>query len=337
MTVVDYSKFKIAKGFQHLDPKMWEASDLSSGFSSIRTRGKSWSLMTGGKQYPFKREDDNTPLSYIDVVILGVNKYTSKTFFGTEQWTEESSGGPVCGSLKGDVPDPGVPIPQSKSCGICKHNEWGSKAGGGKACQDHKRVAVLLMPSMTRKMLSAPLLEPVFLKIPPGSFKTWKAYTDDMIHQGIPLAAMITRLSFSPPPKTFEITFEPVQALTDKEVPVVLPLLESRETKGILGVAPVMRQVAPPAPKPPERIETGLLDAFSPAPEGEDEDEPEIIPPKPAQKAAAKPRRAKAVEAAPPEEVAPPAENGEDYEESDTELDDSVRSVMGDKMNKMLP
>jgi hypothetical protein len=205
---------------------------------------------------------------------------------------------------------------------------------------------VLLMPSMTRKMLSAPLLEPVFLKIPPGSFKTWKAYTDDMIHQGIPLAAMITRLAFSPPPKTFEMTFEPIQALTEKEVPVVLPLLESRETKNIIGLAPQMRQVAPPAEKkPPERIETGLLDAFSAAPDDteEPEEEEEVVR-KPAPRAAPKVRnsRPKAVEK-PMEALAPPEEpdvnnnDGEVWEESDTELDDSVRSVMGDKMNKMLP
>jgi len=336
MNTIDYSKFKIAKGFQHLDPTMWQANDISAGFSSIRYRGKSWSLLTGGKQYAFIREDDKTPLSYIDVVILGINQHTSKTYFGPEAWNEDSTGGPICQSIKGDQPDPSSTVPQSKACGVCPHNEWGSKkGGGGKACQDHKRMAMLLMPTMTRNILPQPLLEPVFFKLPPGSFKTWKSYSDDMIQQGIPLAAMITRLSFSPPPKTFEIKFEPVQALSEKEVPVVLPLMESRETKSILGTAPQVRQIAPAAPKPPERIETGLLEAFSQQTPQDEDDVPgqEVIPPP---RAAKRPRAVKA--AVPPQELAAPADNGGDepWEESDTDLDDSVRSLMGDKLNNML-
>ena len=43
----------------------------------------------GGNNYPFRRPDDNTPLSYIDVIIIGGNPFQSKVYFGEDEWNGE--------------------------------------------------------------------------------------------------------------------------------------------------------------------------------------------------------------------------------------------------------
>lgn len=339
--MTDMSKFQVAKAFRHLDPNQGLADGIAAGFSSIRYRGKLWSLSHGGKNYPFKRLDDGSPLTYVDVIILGISPGLSKAYFGQGEWTEESSSAPICTSLKGDVPDPGTPIPQAKSCGICSHNEWTTKPGGGrgKECQDHKRMAVLLMPAMTKKMLSVPLLEPVHLKIPPGSLKSLKKYSDDLQHKGIPFSAVVTRVSFSSD-RIFEMSFDIIQALTDAEAPLVLPMRDAPVTKAIMGSMPEVRQVAPPEV---ERVDTGLLSAFT----GDDDEpapqpKPTVVKPRGRPKAqpAAAPIIDNEPEAAPidPKTMSPAdmIEADPPWEDSDTDLDATVAKLMGDKMQKML-
>jgi hypothetical protein len=347
--MTDMSKFKVATAFKHLDPNQGLADGIAAGFSTIRYRGKMWSLNHAGKNYPFKRLDDGSPLTYIDIIILGISAGLSKTYFGPDEWTEESSNAPICASLKGDVPDPGVPEPQSRSCGICSHNEFITKPNGskGKECQDHKRMAVLLLPTMTKKMLGSALLEPVFLKIPPGSLKSLKKFSDELQHQGIPFAAVVTRVSFSSD-RIFEMSFEVVQALTDAEAPLVFEKMDTPLTKAIMGSMP---QLAAPAPPPPvARVDTGLISAFA------NEDEDEAPSAKPAAAAPAQPRRPGRPKAQPQaakvidnEPETPPADKKKamaafaddveadgPWDESDTDLDATVAKLMGDKMQKML-
>jgi hypothetical protein len=335
--MTDMSKFKVAKSFKHLDPSQGLADGIAAGFSSIRYRGKQWSLSHGGKLYPFRRDDDGTPLSYVDLIILGISPGLSKVYFGAQSdWSEESSSGPLCASLKGDVPDPGVPEKQSPSCGICEHNEWITKPGGGrgKECQDHKRMAVLLMPTMTKKMLNGTaLLEPVYLKIPPGSLKALKKYSDELQQQGIPFASVVTRVGFSPD-RLFEMNFDAVQALSDAEAPLVLPLMQNNQTRAIMGSLPELRQMAPPPPAP-EQVATGLMDAFG-ATNGGMPAQPKPRKPRVVtieQEAAPQPAEAKTE--TPAEAIL--EEGGETpWQESDTDLDATVAKLMGDKMSKML-
>jgi hypothetical protein len=335
--MTDLSKFKVAKAFQHLDPNQGLAGGIAAGFSSIGYKGKFWTLKHGGTSYPFKRPDDGTPLSYIDCVVVGVSPNVSKTFFGEEAWTEDSTGGPICYATDGETPDPGVPDRQAQSCGICPRNEWITKPGGGrgKECQDHKRMAVLLMPAMTKKMLGAPLTEPVHLKIPPASLKSLKRYSDELQSEGIPFAAVVTRVSFTPG-KQFEMAFETIEALGDKEADVVLPLMEHSQTRAILGTMPEVRQIAAPARgKPAEKVTSGLMEAFG-------------APSAPSNNGQAVPTRRGRPRAAPqtiendePQQTAKATEaaqhlESDTFEESDPDLDDTVNKLLGDKMNKML-
>jgi hypothetical protein len=237
------------------------------GFSSIGIKGQRWSLRHQGESYPFLRDDDNSPLTYLDVVILEDNPHTSKLYFGDGAFTEESAAGPICASVKGDVPDPGVSMPQNKVCATCRHNQFGSGAAGrGKACQDNRRLAVMLMPKMTLKMLGNPLLEPVFFKVPPASLKTFKAYGDQLRHQGLPHEAVITRMSFNPE-KNWEIVFKLVEGLSDKAAEHVIMLLE-RDSATIAQILGQPSSSAPALPPPIEGKLSGsndIEDAFEAA------------------------------------------------------------------------
>lgn len=254
---------KVAKAFAHLDPSRSLGDGIIGGFSSINYRGKVWSLRHQGANYHFLREDDGTPLSYLDVIIVGMSPYISKVYYPPGEWSEDAAGPPVCSAVKGDVPDAGVPEPQARSCAVCKNNAWTTlpNGGRGKFCQDHRRLAILLMPAVTAKMLGSPLTEPVFLKVPPGSLTSLKNYGDALTHQGIPFEAVVTRISFSPD-KLFRMIFRGQQMLSDKEAPVVLPLLDDPRTKRLIGDQPIIQEIRDDGPPPTETVETGLLGAF---------------------------------------------------------------------------
>jgi hypothetical protein len=354
--MTDYSKFKVATAFQDIDPAMGLADEgITVGFPTIRYRGKAWTLQYGGKNYPFKRADDGTPLSYIDVVIVGVAKGVSKVYFGQREWTEDSTDGPICTSLHGDVPDPGVPIPQSPSCGTCSHNEFIVKPNGNKAkeCQDHKRLAVLLMPTMTQKMFPQPLIEPVHLKIPPGSLKAWLLYRNELAAASIPFAAVVTRVAFAAD-RTFQMTFDIEAALNNDDAKAVRPLMEDTQTRAIIGGTPSIARIAPPpASKKPERVDTGLQAAFGKAVEKPKAENISRGGRPPGSRNKPKPVEVNEISEYPagagkltPDKAA--AGNGSDaseftemsasasYEESDTDIDESINKLLGDKANKMM-
>lgn len=332
----------VAPAFRHLtNMKTLGSGIVAGGFPVVNYRGKVWSLRTQGNNYPFVREDDGSPLTYLDVIIVGVSEFVSKIYYPPGEWDEDSSGAPVCASIKGDVPDPGVPEPQAKSCAMCPNNQWATQPNGrrGKACQDHKRLAVLLMPKVTAKMLGSPLTEPAYLKVPPGSLVPLKRYGDQLAHQGFPPAAVITRISFAPPPKLFEMKFDGKQVLSDKEAPLVLPLIDDPRTLRITGETPEIHEVAPAKAAVPkeEPIETGLVDAFG--------GQQEVIPPKAAAPGngspAEAPRRGrgrppKAAAQTIEHEASAPDPKAPMFDEDSTDLDHEVADLLSRKVSDMM-
>lgn len=276
--IVNFSGQKISSKFAHIDPNKGLGGGVQGGFPILNYRAKNWSLKYQGNIYKFTREDDGSALTYLDVIIVGDSEYISKMYFAPGDWTEDSVDAPICTSIRGDVPDPGVSAPQSKTCVSCRHYSWTTLPNGrqGKPCQDHKRLAVLLMPAVTRKMLGSPLLEPVYLKVPPASLIPLKAYGDMLRHEGFPFSAVVTRISFSQD-KMFQMIFTGQQVLSDKEADTVIPLLDDPRTQRITGEAPVIREVTPirsAIPQEAVRVDTGLEEAFGDAIEVEPERKP---------------------------------------------------------------
>ena len=67
---------------------------------------------------------------------------------------------PVCASLDGVVPDSDVITKQSDACALCPRNEWKTDQNGrkGRDCSDYKRLAVLVLPNVTKAVLGQPLM-----------------------------------------------------------------------------------------------------------------------------------------------------------------------------------
>ncbi len=338
-------KVEIASGFKSLAP-MRLGEGVTSGFSLIGFKGKVWSLRHKGETYYFTRDDDGTPLPYIDVVILGENPNISKTYYPQGTYTEDSANQPTCSSLNGDVPDSGVPIPQSPTCGTCKRGQWTVLQTGnkGKECKDNKRMAVLLMPAMTEKLLGAPLNEAVMLRIPPASLRPLKTYSDSLAHRGVHTpAAVVTRISFSRE-RQFEMKFDLLQPLTNAEVPVIKELIGDSQTQVILGRQSDIREIEHQPPQRETRTETGILSAF-----GKQQPAQDVVPMKPRGRPPGSTNKPKPQIIEPdgspdepigtaqrePTQASLPLTDAVPWEEADGELDDTLRKVIDQKIQGM--
>jgi hypothetical protein len=255
------AKIQMSPAFQHLGVGSNPAEGIpaSGGFPRIVFKGKVWKLVLDGEIYSFVRKDDGSPLPWLDVTLLGFNPNISRVYY-EDAYQEGNTEAPDCASTDGVHPDAGVPSPQAKACASCRQNVWpGNKKG--KPCQEHKRLAVLLMPYMkTKPALPKPVSVPVFLKVPPGSFRPYTSYFNYLRHTGMHWASLITRISFEPD-KQFEMKFELKQPLTDKEAPMVLGLMEHETISYITGTGSFLQQLPPPVKTSDEDdvpAETGL-------------------------------------------------------------------------------
>jgi hypothetical protein len=349
---------KVSPKFAHLDPNKGLGAGVQTGFPILNYRGKNWNLRYQGNTYQFTRPEDGSQMPYIDVIILADPDYVSKSYFGPDAWNEDSANPPICSSIRGDRPDPGVPEPQAKACVNCSHYGWTTLPNGrpGKECKDHKRLAVLLMPKVTKRLLGSPLHEPVYLKIPPASMTLLKTYGDMLMHEGFPYATVVTRIGFSSDKdKMFHMVFTAQQPLSDAEADFVLPLLDDPRTKRITGQIPTItvRETVDPPPvksvtEDTGRVETGLLEDDSEEEESEVQAEAEakveIIAP-PIKRGRGRPPKVapKIVEAVAEaledeEEAAPqPAAAFDDEGDDDLDgLDARIKNVLNTKTEKMM-
>lgn len=248
---------------------------IPSAMPIIQYPSRAWTLRLRAERYPFTRADDGSPAASIDVIILGESEYISKTYY--PDWDENSTSPPVCQSIKGDRPEPGVPEPQNEICATCPHNVF--VQGKGRACKDQKRVAVLLMPAVTRRMTGTALEEPVLLNINPASLGSWGSYGRQLLDMGFPFpGAVVTRISWNPDMKKargWQMEFRAMQKLTAKDAPMVLPHVKTPQTMRILGMGQEIIEDKPalPQPKPKPAL-------AKPAAHEEPVEIEEIIPPK---------------------------------------------------------
>lgn len=254
--IVPFAGSKAAAAFAGLNPESESLSEgIGSSYGIIGYKGKTWSLRYRGENYVFTRVDDGSPQAYIDVIILRSAKQKSKSYYAG--YDENSSEGkrPICSSLDGIKPDLDVQQKQSDTCALCPKNVWKQDPTTGRKsrdCTDYKRVAVLVIPSLTRGFFNGvPLIEPVFLRVPPASLQDIATFGDTMSAQGYHFSTFITRISFDPSVAHPKFLFRAIQLLTDQEAPVVLEQRESEVAKRITGeVVNPQQMAAVTAPAP---------------------------------------------------------------------------------------
>jgi hypothetical protein len=271
-----------AQAFQNLDA---QGDSLSAGIGSsygvIHYKGKVWSLQYKGQTHVFTRPDDGSPINYIDVVVLRQAEVKSKSYYPKKEGSDFNPGDrPLCASLNGVTPDVGVPQQQAEACVLCPRNQWKTDARGkpSRECSDYKRLAVVLLPTQTARFFQgAPLMEPVFLRVPAASLQNLSTMGDNMGRQGFHFSSYVTRISFDPGEAHPKMVFVAHQPLTDAEAAAVLAMREDPQTLRIVAMDTERRAIAAPAPTgfiaPPAN--TGL--AVQPAPQPIVQ--PQIIPP----------------------------------------------------------
>ena len=262
--LMDMTGFKggMASAFAaELDPNQESLSDgIGSSYAIIKYKGKVWSLSYRGEQRFFVK-DDGYPLEYLDMVILQQAPNKSKSYF--PNYEDGSSDAPLCASTDGVVPDAGVPQKQAEACALCPRNVWKTSPDGKKVreCQDYKRIAVMLMPTQTAKLLGEPLAEPAFLRIPGASLEGLSRMGDETKRQGYHFSSYITRVDFDPQQAYPKMRFKATQQLTNQEADFILKMRNDPVALRIIGQGEQRPQLAPPAAQSiprEERIDTGI-------------------------------------------------------------------------------
>jgi len=251
------------------DPAMAElpaddslAGGIGTAYAIIGYKGKTWSLRYRGENHLFKtrvKSEDGTITEQlartIDVVILHAAPGKSKSYFSN--WEDGSGDPPLCSSLDGITPDAGVEQQQAEACAVCPRNDFKMQANGrrGKECTDYKRLAVALMPNATRMMFGEPLMEPVFLRVPPASLNALALLEQKMGKKGLGYhySAYLTRISFvevdakGQPMSYPQMVFFAVRPLTGEELKPILAMRKDPQCEHITGEAGSgMRAIAGP-------------------------------------------------------------------------------------------
>lgn len=259
MNAAGFKKGMAAKFREHGMSEESLADGIGGGYPLIRYAGKEWKLQVRGDVHQFTGPDGyGSP--YIDVIILRQARNKSKAYF--PDWEEGSKDAPVCSSLDGVVPDPGVEDKQSDTCAMCKRNVFKKNEKGMmvKECSDAKRLAVLPLPSQTKKLLGEPLVEPVFLRVPAASLQNLAQMGENARKQGYEFWSYITRISFDPEKNYPKMVFKAIQELSDAEADKILELREDLQAYRIVSgeIGGAVKTIEPATLLAPAR-DTGLV------------------------------------------------------------------------------
>ena len=332
--VTNFAQAKPAAAFKEAlgaAPQESLADGIGQSYAVLHYKGKVWSLRYRGQSYVITRPDDGSPANAIEFIILRQAPSKSKSFY--PKWDPNTSDGerPICSSLDGITPDNDVQEKQATACAVCPRNVVKTLPDGRRTreCSDYKRLAVLLLPSLTQRLLGTPLLEPVFLRIPPASLNDLAVFGDRMKTMGWHYSSFITRASFDPTSEYPKFKFEEVQALTDAEAPVVLPMREEPNTLRITGEDKLssIPGVARPQLPAPQTV-TGLVGAVTAekpvaTPNPVPQTQPSVAPTRPETPLTTGLATATTVSPSNPAPVV-----GE-IMESDAALDEQIKSILG--------
>lgn len=209
------------------------AGGVSSGYSVLSFKGKTWSLREGGTSSIIMKEDDEDEVATsLEVVILKANPHLSKVYYESG-YSEGSDAKPTCYSHNGSTPASDATKPQAATCALCPHNAWGSRisenGSKGKACSDSRRVAVAAAGDIARPML---------LRIPAATLKDLAGYAQILTQRNAPYQAVVTKIGFDPTVAHPKLTFKAVRWLSAEEYAEVQTVMGSELVKQIIGADP---------------------------------------------------------------------------------------------------
>jgi hypothetical protein len=200
-----------------------QAEKSSAGVSFITTSG-------GVMKY----RDNPIAGNSLDVIVLSS---PVERLYYTSRYDPTNNAPPSCFALgltiTGLKPSHLSDAPQAELCETCSKNQWGSATNGGKgkACSEKRRLFLMTADSATSTD-AVNLAEVAALRIPVTSVKGYSTYVQTVASTvKRPLAAVITKVSLVPDPKTqFKIQFTYVKPLDDIAIVKALIARGEKET-----------------------------------------------------------------------------------------------------------
>jgi hypothetical protein len=104
-------------------------------------------------------------------------------------------------------------------------------------CSDYKRLSVLVLPSITERILGFPLLEPIFLRVPGGSLTNLSEMDTQARIRGLKYWAFVTRIDFDPNESYPKMQFTGVKKLEATERPAIEQLRADPRNAAIIGLS----------------------------------------------------------------------------------------------------
>lgn len=203
------------------------------GFPVVSIKGKVFHIKRGEDRVLVTKPDaPDEPAASIEVIVIKTHPGVAKTYY-SKGFSEGSVEKPDCYSNDGVAPAADAQTAQAKKCAACPHNQWGSKitedGKKAKACQDVKRLAVAPAGQVN---------DPMLIRVPAASLKTWDQYVDLLKKRGVPPPAVVTKIGFDYTVAHPALTFKPVGFITDEMAAEVREVMESDTVQNIIGGAP---------------------------------------------------------------------------------------------------
>ena len=208
------------------------------GFPVISIKGKVFHIKRGDeKTLVTKPDSDGEPAASLEVIVLKTHPGVAKIYY-SKGFSEGSVEKPDCYSNDDTAPAADAQSPQAKKCAACPHNQWGSKitedGKKGKSCADVKRLAVAPAGQIN---------DPMLLRVPAASLKTWDQYVDLLKKRGVPPPAVVTKVGFDYTVAHPALTFKPIGFIDEAMAVEVKEVLDTDVVQNIIGGAPTAAEV----------------------------------------------------------------------------------------------
>ena len=252
-----------------------DGSSLVSAVASVprvSLNGKIFKFKDGEEEYKVKDE--------CFVIILGAQPESglAKTYYKMG-YNPDSTEPPTCSSSDGIRPDSWVTEKQADICSQCHNNQWGSaksmSGGKAKACRESKRLIVV---DAKKGMESTAYILNVTVK----GLKALTNYGKQLIKLGVPMSAVITRLTFEEESSVPILQFDMKMFLNEKLGKQAIERASKREWEEFDGQAIAHQQSESSGKLPPpgtqaQRVESQPAQAEPAQPVEQAQKEPESV------------------------------------------------------------
>lgn len=293
------------------------------GFPVISIKGKVFHIKRGDEKTLVTKPDGNgEPAASLQVIVLKTHPGVAKTYY-SKGFSEGSVEKPDCYSNDGAAPAADAQSPQAKNCAACPHNQWGSKitedGKKSKSCADVKRLAVAPAGQIN---------DPMLLRVPAASLKTWDQYVDLLKKRGVPPPAVVTKVGFDYTVAHPALTFKPVGFIDEAMAVEVKEVLDTDVVQNIIGGAPTAAEVDNGDDAPKAAAKPAPVEEEAPAPAPKKSAKPAAV----VEEAEAAPKAKVKVEAEAEEEAPAPAPK---KAAKVVEVDDDITAGLDDMLSDL--